>query len=79
LPFSLIGYAIIAFSMLVLAILGVNDMVLIKFTAILAAVMFIPMLLMIFGKLAQDTQRQLSIDQESEAISRKNQLMRWNT
>ena len=78
-PFSLIGYAIIAFSMLVLAILGVNDMVLIKFTAILAAVMFIPMLLMIFGKLAQDTQRQLSIDQESEAISRKNQLMRWNT
>ncbi len=59
LPISLICYAIVAFSMLVLSILGVNDIVLIRFIELLAAVMFIPMLLMIFGGLAQDLQRQI--------------------
>ncbi len=66
LPFSLICYAIVAFSMLVLSILGVNDIVLIRFIELLAAVMFIPMLLMIFGGLAHDLQRQINVDLAAE-------------
>ncbi|MFX0124603.1 MAG: hypothetical protein ACFFAE_13305 [Candidatus Hodarchaeota archaeon] len=66
LPFSLIGYVIIALNMLVLSILGINNMVLIEIITILATVMFIPMMLMIFGGLANDLQKQLIVDLEAE-------------
>ncbi|MFX0050058.1 MAG: hypothetical protein ACFFAJ_06140 [Candidatus Hodarchaeota archaeon] len=65
LPLALVFYAIISFNMLVLTILGVNDVTLIKPLDILAAIMFIPILLMIFGGLAHDIQRQLNLDLES--------------
>ncbi|MFX0210164.1 MAG: hypothetical protein ACFFDT_29550 [Candidatus Hodarchaeota archaeon] len=68
LPFSLIVYAIISSIMLGLTILGVNNVMLIKPLEILAAVMFIPILLMIFGGLSQDIQRQLAFDLKSEII-----------
>jgi len=68
LPFSLVIYTIISFSMLVLTILGANDVTLIKPIELLAAAMFIPILLMIFGGLAHDIQRQLNVDLESETI-----------
>jgi hypothetical protein len=41
-------------------------MVVIKFIEILATVMFIPILIMIFGGLAQDIQRQLIQDIQRE-------------
>ena len=41
-------------------ILGVNDVTLIKPLDILAAAMFVPILLMIFGALAHDIQRQIN-------------------
>lgn len=68
LPFSLICYTIVAFSMLVLSILGVNDIVMIRFLEMLAAVMFIPMLLMIFGGLAHSLQRQINADLATETL-----------
>ncbi|MFX0125844.1 MAG: hypothetical protein ACFFAE_19635 [Candidatus Hodarchaeota archaeon] len=57
-PFSIIVYAIVAFSMLNLTILGVNNRMFIDIIGILAAFMFVPMLLMIFGGLAYEIQRQ---------------------
>jgi hypothetical protein len=57
LPFSLVLYTIISFGMLVFTILGVHDTTLIKSIEILAAIMFIPILLMIFGALSHDIQR----------------------
>ena len=57
-PFSIIVYAIVAFSMLILTILGVNNRTFIALIGILAAFMFIPMLLMIFGGLTYDIQKQ---------------------
>lgn len=68
LPSSLVFYAIISFSMLVLTILGVNDGTLIQPLEILAAAMFIPILLMIFGGLTHDIQRQLKVELESGTI-----------
>lgn len=62
LPFSLVLYAIISFGMLVFTILGVHDTTLIKSIEILAAIMFIPILLMIFGALSHDIQRQINND-----------------
>ncbi|MFX0121446.1 MAG: hypothetical protein ACFE9A_18810 [Candidatus Hodarchaeota archaeon] len=56
-PFSLIAYVFISSTMLGLTIIGVNDVVLIKPLEILAVVMFIPILLMIFGGLVYDVQR----------------------
>ena len=56
-PFSLVVYAIISFFMLVLTILGVNSVAMIKPMEIIAVVMFIPILLMIFGGIAHDIQR----------------------
>lgn len=56
-PFSIIVYAIVAFSMLNFTILGVNNRTFIDLISILAAFMFVPMLLMIFGGLAYDIQR----------------------
>lgn len=67
LPASLVVYAIISFSMLVLTILGVNDVTYLKPMEILATAMFIPILLMIFGGLAHDIQRK-SVDLEPETI-----------
>jgi hypothetical protein len=57
-PSSIIVYAIVAFSMLNLTILGVNNRTFIDIIGILAAFMFVPMLLMIFGGLAYEIQRQ---------------------
>jgi len=68
LPSSLVIYAIISFSMLVLTILGVNDVTLIRPIEILAVAMFIPILLMIFGGLAHDIQRKLNADLQSETM-----------
>ncbi|UCE13911.1 MAG: hypothetical protein JSV04_01735 [Candidatus Heimdallarchaeota archaeon] len=67
-PFSLIVYAIISFIMLVLTIFGVNDLALIKPLEVLATAMFIPILLMIFGGLAQDIQSRLTTKQNKEAM-----------
>lgn len=47
---------IIACSMLVLSVIGVNDMALLGSMSTLAALMVIPILLMIFGGLAQQIQ-----------------------
>lgn len=69
LPFSLICYAIIASTMFVLSILKVNDEVLMKsIVIVLAAAMFIPILLMIFGGIAHDIQRQINVDQEPKTV-----------
>jgi hypothetical protein len=62
LPFSLVVYAVISFSMLVLTVLGVNDARYLKTMEPLAAALFVPVLLMIFGGLAHDSQRQLIAD-----------------
>ena len=53
-PVSLVLFGIIAGSMLVLTVLGVNSVVLIESITPLAGLMFIPMLLMMFGALATD-------------------------
>ena len=58
-PASLVGYALVSLSMLALTVLGVNDAAYLKPMGMLAAVMFIPMLVMIPGGLAHDVQRQL--------------------
>ncbi len=68
LPISLVVYMIISFIMLVLTILGVNNAVLIKLLELLATIMFIPILLMIFGGLAHEIQRKSNFDLESEII-----------
>jgi hypothetical protein len=65
LPLSLIVYAIISAIMLILTIMGVNDEGLIILLEPLALLMFIPILLMIFGGLAYDFERQLNIDPDS--------------
>jgi hypothetical protein len=56
-PLSLAGYAALAFSMLVLTIVGVNDAALINSLSPLALIMFLPILLMIFGGISHDMQR----------------------
>jgi len=56
-PFSVIVYAIVALSMNVLSILGVNNKAFIDLIGILAAFMFIPIVFMIFGGLAHEIQR----------------------
>ena len=68
LPSSLVAYAIISSSMLVLTVLGVDDETLINPLDILAAALFIPILLMIFGGLAHDIQRRLNVDPEYETM-----------
>jgi hypothetical protein len=65
-PPSLLGYAIISLSMLVLTIVGVNDVTVIQPMEILATTMFLPILLMILGGLAHDIQRQFGNSLESE-------------
>jgi len=55
-PFSLISYVLISLSMLVLTIISVNSEALIKLLEPLAVVMFLPILLLIFGGLAYDIQ-----------------------
>ncbi|MFW9993299.1 MAG: hypothetical protein ACFFD4_14745 [Candidatus Odinarchaeota archaeon] len=65
LPLSLLGYTIISFNMLVLSILGVNDEALINLIELLAAAMFVPLLLMVFGGLARDVQEQAPIIRKS--------------
>lgn len=64
LPFSLVVYAVISFSMLVLTILGVNDARYLKAIEPLAVALLVPLLLMIFGGLAHDIQRQMKTDSE---------------
>ena len=59
LPYSLAVYTIVSINMLAITILGVNNVTLQKSMEILAAAMFIPILLMIFGGLAHDIQRKI--------------------
>ena len=66
LPLSLLGYAIISLGMLVLTIVGVNDVTMTQPMEILAIAMFLPILLMILGGLAQDIQRKLGGSLPSE-------------
>ncbi len=56
-PFSLVAYSLISLGMLGLTILGVNSEALIQFIELLAALMFIPIIVLIFGGLAQNYQR----------------------
>lgn len=53
-PVSVIAYALISISMLVLTILGVNSESLIRLLEPLAASMFLPIILMMFGGIAHD-------------------------
>ena len=61
-PFSLMVYAFISLAMLVLTVLGVNDATYLKPMEPLAAAMFVPIVLMIFGGLAHDIRRQMKAD-----------------
>lgn len=56
-PASLALYWIIAGSMLVLTVLGVNSALMIESITLLAGFMFVPMLLMMFGSLAFDIEQ----------------------
>ncbi len=53
-PVSVLSYALISISMLGLTILGVNSETLIKLLEPLAAVMFLPIILMMLGGIAHD-------------------------
>ena len=66
LPLSLLGYAIISGGMLVLTIVGVNDVTVTQPMEILATAMFLPILLMILGGLSHDIQRKLDGSLPSE-------------
>ena len=59
-PLSLTAYALIAAGLLGLTIMGTDSAMLIESITLLAGFMFIPMLLMIFGGLATDPQRNLT-------------------
>ena len=59
-PFSLLCYVIISSSMLILSILSINNEALSDLNIILAAAFFIPIVLMIFGGLAHDIQKQIN-------------------
>jgi hypothetical protein len=54
---SVLMYSVIASGMLILSIIGVNDLVMLGNMTTLATLMFIPILLMIFGGLAQQIQK----------------------
>ena len=62
-PWSLIFYAILSIVLLGIPILGVNDAELLSYLDIAAALMFIPLILMIIGGFAYDIQRQAKADQ----------------
>jgi len=66
-PLSISSYALISFAMLVLTIIGVNSQVLIDILSPLAGLMFIPILIMIFGGISVDIQNERSV-QLSEQI-----------
>ena len=57
-PFSFYAYTLVSLSMLVLTIIGVNSNVLIKLLEPLAVVMLIPIILLIFGGITYDIQKQ---------------------
>ncbi len=61
-PYSLLVYAVISFTLLVLTVLGVNDAMYLKPMGTLAAALFVPLLLMVLGGLAHDIQRQTKTD-----------------
>jgi hypothetical protein len=63
-PFSLIAYTIISLSMLALTVTGTDNESFIKPMEILAAIMLIPMILIILGGLSINTQRQENTDSE---------------
>jgi len=65
-PWSLAIYMLISLSLLGLTILGVNDAGLLSLITILAAVMFIPIPLMIVGGFAYDIQRQDNFIENTE-------------
>jgi len=69
LPVALVFYTIISISMLILTIIGVNDMTSVKPMEILAGAMFIPIVLMIFGGISHDIQRKLNVNSQSELQS----------
>ena len=56
--FSFYAYTLVSLSMLVLTIIGVNSYVLIKLLEPLAVVMFIPIILLIFGGITYEIQKQ---------------------
>ena len=61
-PFSLGAYTFISFSMLVLSILGVNEMTMQTPMEMLAVAMFFPILLMIGGGFAYDVKRRFTAE-----------------
>ncbi len=60
-PYSLVFYSSISVLMLALTILGVNDIAMIQTLELLAILMFVPILLMIFGGLVKNSQRRESL------------------
>lgn len=65
-PWSFAIYTLISLSLLGLTILGVNDASYLSLITILAAVMFIPIPLMIIGGFAHDIQRQDNLIEKTE-------------
>ena len=60
-PASVTAYSLISLTMLVITVFGVNNEALIKLLEPLAAAMFIPILLMIFGGLVRDIEKMRDI------------------
>lgn len=63
-PWSFIAYALLSLIMLGITIFGVNDASLSDLLGVLAAAMFIPLLLMIFGGFAYDIRRQTHLNND---------------
>ena len=63
-PWSFIAYVLLSLIMLGITIFGVNDASLSDLLGVLAAAMFIPLLLMIFGGFAYDIRRQTHLNND---------------
>ena len=61
-PISIVGFGLLSSSMLLLTIIGVNSTALINFLSPLALLMFIPILLMIFGGISYDIRDQQDVE-----------------
>lgn len=62
-PWSLISYTILSIMMLGITILGKNHENLLNLLEVTAAIMFLPLILMIIGGFAYDIQRQTKFNQ----------------
>lgn len=62
LPFSMIIYVIVALSMNALSILALNDASYLEIITVLAALMFLPMILLPLGAISHDIQRDIGIE-----------------